>query len=174
MNPEKPYQVYSAEDIEKYYSGNLSSVQMHAMEKAALDDPLLAEAMEGYELMKGKDWKKELVVLRKQFSEVKPFAKVIPMQKTTGNWWKAAAAILVIGCGSVITYLITNDRSTESGSKQIAQDISKESNPESTTTVTIAPAKTDNSPGQTIVQPVQRSAKVIDASNKLTASQNNG
>ena len=174
MNPEKPYQVYSAEDIEKYYSGNLSSVQMHAMEKAALDDPLLAEAMEGYELMKGKDWKKELVVLRKQFSEVKPFAKVIPMQKTTGNWWKAAAAILVIGCGSVITYLITKDRSTESGSKQIARNISKESNPESTTTVTIAPPKTDNSPGQTIVQPVQRSAKVIDASNKLTASQNNG
>ncbi len=166
--------VYSAEDIEKYFSGNLSSIQMHAMEKAALDDPFLAEAMEGYELMKGKEWKKELVVLRRQFSEVMPFAKVIPMQKTTGNWWKAAAAILVIGCGSVITYLITKDRSTESGSKQIAQNISKESKPEPTTTVTITPPKTDNSPGQTIVQPVQRSAKVIDASNKQTASQNNG
>lgn len=39
---------YSASDIEKYQQGLLSPAEMHTMEKAALDDPFLADAMEGY------------------------------------------------------------------------------------------------------------------------------
>ena len=40
---------YSAEDIRKYLDGRLSDPEMQAMEKAALDDPFLADAIEGYE-----------------------------------------------------------------------------------------------------------------------------
>ena len=40
---------YSAADIEKYWKGQLSAADQHAMEKAALEDPFLADAMEGYE-----------------------------------------------------------------------------------------------------------------------------
>ena len=40
---------YSAADIEKYWKGQLSAAEQHAMEKAALEDPFLADAMEGYE-----------------------------------------------------------------------------------------------------------------------------
>lgn len=40
---------YSAEDIRRYLSGNMSASEMHAMEKAALDDPFLADAIEGME-----------------------------------------------------------------------------------------------------------------------------
>ena len=39
---------YTAKDIERYHSGELSPVEMHAMEKAALDDPFLSDALEGY------------------------------------------------------------------------------------------------------------------------------
>ncbi|RYZ23308.1 MAG: hypothetical protein EOO10_21120, partial [Chitinophagaceae bacterium] len=39
---------YTATDIEHYHSGQLSAAEMHAMEKAALDDPFLADALEGY------------------------------------------------------------------------------------------------------------------------------
>jgi hypothetical protein len=37
---------YTAADIEKYWKGNLSSAEMHAMEKAAMDDPFLADGRE--------------------------------------------------------------------------------------------------------------------------------
>src|SRR4051812_11453005 len=39
---------FSAADIERYRRGQLSPAQMHAMEKAAMEDSFLADAMEGY------------------------------------------------------------------------------------------------------------------------------
>ena len=36
-------------DIEKYLRGELSPAEMHALEKEALKDPFLAEALEGVE-----------------------------------------------------------------------------------------------------------------------------
>ena len=36
---------YSASDIEKYWKGQLSAAEMHSMEKAAMDDPFLADAI---------------------------------------------------------------------------------------------------------------------------------
>ena len=38
---------YSASDIEKYRKGELSAGEMHDLEQAALDDPFLADAIEG-------------------------------------------------------------------------------------------------------------------------------
>jgi hypothetical protein len=38
---------YTAADLQRYVQGKLSAREMHAMEKAALDDPFLADAMEG-------------------------------------------------------------------------------------------------------------------------------
>src|SRR5437868_2551249 len=40
--------IYSAEDFERYYSGKMTEQEMHVLEKAALDDPFLADALEGY------------------------------------------------------------------------------------------------------------------------------
>ena len=39
---------FTASDIEKYHKGLLSAQEKHALEKAALDDPFLADALEGY------------------------------------------------------------------------------------------------------------------------------
>jgi len=39
---------YNAQDIFRYYSGKMSSDEQHALEKAALDDPFLFDAMEGF------------------------------------------------------------------------------------------------------------------------------
>lgn len=38
---------YSAADIQRYLQGNMSAADMHALEQAALDDPFLADAIEG-------------------------------------------------------------------------------------------------------------------------------
>jgi hypothetical protein len=39
---------YTAQDIERYYSGQMPAEEMHALEKAALEDPFLADALDGY------------------------------------------------------------------------------------------------------------------------------
>lgn len=40
--------IYGAEDFERYYSGKMNAAEMHSLEKAALDDIFLADALEGY------------------------------------------------------------------------------------------------------------------------------
>ena len=112
--------IYTAQDIEAYFTGQLSPSQRHAMEKDALDDPFLAEAMEGYEAMQGRSWKPQLVELHRHFEEERSPAKVIPLRASTSRWWKVAAAILVIGSGATITYMLTSKRSTDPGKEQIA------------------------------------------------------
>ena len=39
---------FTAADIEKYHKGLLSAKEKNALEKASLDDPFLADALEGY------------------------------------------------------------------------------------------------------------------------------
>ena len=39
---------YTSEDFKRYYSGTMTAAERHALEKAALDDPFLADALEGY------------------------------------------------------------------------------------------------------------------------------
>jgi hypothetical protein len=39
---------YTAADIQTYLDGQMSTLEMHAFEKAALEDPFLADAIEGY------------------------------------------------------------------------------------------------------------------------------
>ena len=41
---------YTAADFERYYAGTMTAAERHALEKAALDDPFLADALEGYRL----------------------------------------------------------------------------------------------------------------------------
>ena len=117
--------IYTATDIEKYFSGKLSATQMHAMERAALDDDLLAEAMEGYEALEKKEWDAQLTKLHRHFAERISTAKVIPMKQGGYRWWKAAAAILVIGSGAALTYVLTTEKKTEPGKQAIAQTIIK-------------------------------------------------
>ncbi len=113
--------IYTANDIEQYLAGNMSAQQMHAIEKAALDDPFLAEAMEGYEAVKDKEWNNQLVALREEISRKGSVAKVIPLHKSKNNWWKAAAAVLIIGSGATLTFIFNNDREAKNGKSEIAQ-----------------------------------------------------
>ncbi|HPH25121.1 MAG TPA: hypothetical protein PLW32_14630, partial [Chitinophagaceae bacterium] len=41
---------YSKADIEKYLQGKMNAAEMYALEKAALQDPFLADAIEGFEI----------------------------------------------------------------------------------------------------------------------------
>ncbi len=47
--PAKNTTTYSASDIQRYLKGEMSAREMHDLEKAALEDPFLADALEGFE-----------------------------------------------------------------------------------------------------------------------------
>jgi hypothetical protein len=142
MSSDNKNMIYTARDIEQYLSGDMTPMQMHAMEKAALDDPFLAEAMEGYEGMKDKQWTNQLVALRQQIADKGAVAKVIPLHKSKNKRWKAIAAIFILGAGTALTFLlIPNDKPEKNDPIQIAQNItaSKDTalpNPQNTISVT--------------------------------------
>ena len=48
MSESPGHKIYSAADIERYYNGLMSASERHALEKAALEDPFLSDAFEGY------------------------------------------------------------------------------------------------------------------------------
>lgn len=104
--------IYTAADVQNYLAGRLTPLQMNAMEKAALDDPFLAEAMEGYAGMQNDDWKQTLAELKQNFAQTGNSAKVIPLKKNN-NWWKAAAAVLIIGSTAMLSYFLVNKNSQQ-------------------------------------------------------------
>jgi CarboxypepD_reg-like domain/Gram-negative bacterial TonB protein C-terminal len=141
---------YTAEDIQQYLSGKLTPLQMNAMEKAALDDPFLAEAIEGYEGMQHEDWKKQLAKLKEGFSQQNTPAKVIAMPKRT-NWFKYAAAVLLIGGTAAISYWLINRKEDQ---QQIAQTVKTTGTSDSiqnaaTNTEVIADSQKANTTAQT-------------------------
>ena len=105
MNEEHKNIIYTAKDISCYIEGRLSAEQMHAMEKAALDDPFLAEAMEGYETLKEAGWRDQLSELHRRLSGKRKEAKVIPIRQSTGRIWRMIAAAVVIIFGTSITWI---------------------------------------------------------------------
>lgn len=152
MNSHNKNITYTARDIKQYLAGNLTVQEMHAMEKAALEDPFLADAMEGYELIKNEDWNTHLAALRQQLSAKGQGAKIIPLHKSKNNWWKAVAAILVLGAGAVVALMFNqNDKHTATTDVQIAAEV-KTVNPDtilqnqtpSSVTVSVNPTATDS------------------------------
>ncbi len=111
MNEQKKHTIYTEADIQRYLSGGMSNPEMHAIEKAAMDDPLLAEAMEGYEAMEQKDWGKELAALKDKLdaSENTSVAPVYSFRK----WWRAAAAVTILTIGVAVAYLFNKSKKEE-------------------------------------------------------------
>src|SRR3954465_8519565 len=107
---------YSAADLQRYVQGKLSAAEMHAMEKAALDDPFLADAIEGMQqaftehdedLVTG-----QLQQLQQQFqTRTTPAAKVVAFKPF--RYWQAAAAAVVVIITGVWIYSLLSDLSLQ-------------------------------------------------------------
>lgn len=96
------------------------------MEKAALEDPLLSEAMDGYALLQtsATDDTDELkarlqhrIDSNARSTLVVPISPVAP--RTNFRWWRAAAAVLLIGALGIAIYQIGTDKHS---SPDIAQN----------------------------------------------------
>lgn len=90
---------YNAIDFARYHSGTMLPDEMHALEKAALEDPFLSDALDGYRY--SKDYEKELGDIRMQLNEKRKQKKVFTISSlSSGTWWKIAAMfILFVGVG---------------------------------------------------------------------------
>ncbi len=124
---------FTATDIEKYHRGQLSAKQMHDLEKAALDDPFLADALEGYSVA-GVNAAADIADLKNRLGEKVEGAKVIPLPSAPRNSYRAlraAVMILFIAGAGLLVYKLGFDKKNN----EVAQNNAIEK--EKTTTDTI-------------------------------------
>ena len=115
MSDEKKHIQFTASDIEKYHKGQLSGREMHAIERAALEDPFLAEALEGYSTGKT-NVSDDLEELKQRLGDRIQGGKIVSISTISrkGFFWLRAAAmiILVAGAGFLVYQYALNKKSS--------------------------------------------------------------
>jgi hypothetical protein len=103
---------YSAEDIEKYLKGELSPREMHDLENAALEDPFLADALDGMSVHLSSGQAVDDTGLGRDLDELhtRLNARITAgrgrnsIRRSAPRWAIAAAIILLLGIGCAIYY----------------------------------------------------------------------
>src|SRR5687768_16710612 len=99
--------IYSADDIRDYLEGRVNAAQMHAIEKAALDDPFLADAIDGYSLDKPKMSRAALEELKLQLQRRvdRPQAKIVQLHPVPSkNKYRSIAAVFALLATCTLLY----------------------------------------------------------------------
>lgn len=102
-------QTYNHLDIRRYLQQQMSAQEMHAFERAMMDDPFLADAVEGFSDSNEALANKHLDQIKAAITGEKEKAKVVAFPKSKNQWWRVAAAIFVIALGSILTYSLLNN-----------------------------------------------------------------
>jgi TonB family protein len=87
-------------DIERYQKGELTPAERHALEKRALTDPFLADALDGLELIGTNEFTSDVTALRKQ---------LVAKQEKTKVWFsplRVAAALALLLISAFILYTV--------------------------------------------------------------------
>ncbi len=136
-------QTYTAKDIERYHRGEMTAAEMHGLEKAALDDPFLADALEGYFM--APNAAADLPQVRRRLQqriEEQKRKKVFII----GNAWLKIAALFVLIAGGgwlVFTTLSGGDENLARSNRPAVERIERPMEADSiasTTDVAQAPA----------------------------------
>ncbi|MEO6637166.1 MAG: carboxypeptidase-like regulatory domain-containing protein [Ginsengibacter sp.] len=86
---------YTASDFARYHAGTMPAAEMHALEKSALEDPFLADALEGYAYTN--DPGKHIAEIHDRLSGKKKNKKVFSILSVAQNkWWRVAALFIII------------------------------------------------------------------------------
>lgn len=97
-------QTYGYNDIQRYLQHKMTPQEMHAFEKALMDDPFLADALEGFTSSDENLAAKHLSEIERELKGENKKAKVVVMPGQKAAWWKVAAIILVVVTGGILTY----------------------------------------------------------------------
>lgn len=85
----------------RYIQGDRKGKEAHRIEKEAMQDPFLADALEGFEKVEG-DHLRQMELLRKQIARKSSKKRTFPLRA----WSVAASLLIIIGAG---TYYIIKD-----------------------------------------------------------------
>jgi hypothetical protein len=95
---------YSFEDIQRYLQGKMSAAEMHDIEKAALQDPFLADAIEGFNEANLTTAQQHLNEINASLLKEKKESKVVAFNKRF-QWLNIAAVVIILaGIGVVASY----------------------------------------------------------------------
>lgn len=86
---------YTAADIERYHNGSMPAEEAHALERAALDDPFLADAIDGY--VHTATPVADVQFLKQQLHDRS--GKVIALTKRSRSTWLRVAAMVILLAG---------------------------------------------------------------------------
>ncbi|HEU0063782.1 MAG TPA: hypothetical protein VFQ58_02080, partial [Flavisolibacter sp.] len=101
---------YTYKDIQRYHSGEMSAEEMHQLEKAALNDPFLSDALEGYKNSHNAEG--DLNTLKTRIKEKANKKTSIAWINRNNNWLKVAAVLLLIAIGGWF-FVISNKSSNK-------------------------------------------------------------
>ena len=109
---------YTANDIERYYGGQLSAAEMHALERAALDDPFLADALEGYHHTQTPAH--DLSVLQQKLQlRIEKEDRRRPVFYMGSRWMKVAALFILFAGSGWLVYQMLSGKETNT-EKEVA------------------------------------------------------
>lgn len=121
MSDAKAHINYSVEDIQRYLTGGMNAKEMHDMEKAALQDPFLADAIEGYSDASFEESDKHLNEIAATLQKESNETKVVTMPTKSFQWWRVAAMVLLVaGVGVFSWYLIGSNSNHDKSENNIA------------------------------------------------------
>ena len=182
--------IFTADDLARYHAGTMPPAEMHALEKAALDDPFLADALEGYAYTD--NVQADLADLEQRMAEKTKTRKIFFLSKGGNNNWLRIAAMLILFAGIGYTFYRLNNDSSKTGLakndvktlepivNKIIPDTANHSLPQKDSVVitknstaisngTVSGFST-NATSYTFTQTIPASAVVTDSKNHLTAS----
>jgi len=94
---------YTAADFERYHAGKMSETEMHALEKAALEDAFLADALEGYANTTTSE--KDIAELKQKLFTREKRENILPVILQQNNWLKIAAMLVLIAGIGYMAYV---------------------------------------------------------------------
>ncbi len=172
MNDSKNIRNYSAEDIRRYWNNEMSPKEMHDLEIAAMDDPFLADALEGYSKLE-KDPAEDLAILRNRIASKTSGAAVVPM-KRKNNWWKVAAVLILLTGLGLLTAKLIPDRENSIAQTEVVKDSSPPVAPQSIPSVVDSNAQEVSQNNSASIAGKEKQVKVTFAKPEKKAYGNGG
>lgn len=135
-------------DIEKYLRGEMTPSERHALEKAALNDPFLQDALEGAEELQSLEFSDDLNTINDLLEK-----RISKKNKVISLWgWTAriAAGLALIAASVALFWNVLNQQPTNELALTKTEETSATppgqiSNTDSVTTTTVGPAATQSS-----------------------------
>lgn len=113
MSEENKHMSYSLADIERYLNGSMDAKEMHEIEKASLQDVFLADAIEGYREASLHTSHKHLNEINAALYGKQNELNVVAIKPATkNNWFKIAAAFLIVAGVATLSWYLLNKNNT--------------------------------------------------------------